>query len=96
MEDQASASFVVFRTPLSVMREMETLDRILLTALKIEKTHSLYTLVEQGRRYEGNDFNGRSIEFTERSQSPFNQLYNGQLLGFKETEKSKADRIRIG
>ena len=78
------------------MREMETLDRILLTALKIEKTHSLYTLVEQGRRYKTIDFNGRIIEFTKRPQSPFNQLYNGQRLGFEETEKSKADRIKIG
>ena len=36
LEDQASASFVVFRTPLDIMKSVDNLDNILLRALQIE------------------------------------------------------------
>ena len=42
----ATASYVVFRTPLEFMSRMDVLDSVLLRALKMEKDISLHTLID--------------------------------------------------
>lgn len=81
-EDQSSAVYVVFRTPLEFLGDVEVIDNVMIRALRIEQEVSLYTLIDQGRRYKG-------IDFTIRAESPFNQLYNGQNLGFEESLSAK-------
>ena len=45
-EDQSSAVYVVFRTPLEFLSDVEVIDNVMIRALRIEQEVSLYTLID--------------------------------------------------
>lgn len=76
-EYQSSVCFFVFKAPIRKLDQPDTVTELIAKALEYEENNPIAALLDQAYEEEG-------IEVTKRDQSPFRQLFAGQLLNFDE------------